>query len=157
MHQNRPNPIAHRDIKIENVLLHNKKFKLCDFGSASTKTLDFTQQSMSSDYIESMYEEFEKYTTLMYRPPEMIDRYKKYSVTCQADIWVIYIIIITLQMFGCVVYTLCFFQHPFQDAQKLAIVNGHYFMPGDMRISDKLKDFIRLLLVPNPANRPNIG
>lgn len=34
----------------------------------------------SSDKFDSLYEEFEKYTTLMYRPPEMIDKYKKFSV-----------------------------------------------------------------------------
>jgi serine/threonine protein kinase len=27
--------LTHRDLKIENVLLENKKFKLCDFGSSS--------------------------------------------------------------------------------------------------------------------------
>jgi AP2-associated kinase len=59
--------VSHRDLKLENVLLHDKRFKLCDFGSATlissggTSDLDF--------------DEFEKYTTLMYRPPEMIDKY----------------------------------------------------------------------------------
>jgi AP2-associated kinase len=53
-----------------------------------------------------MFEEFEKYTTLMYRPPEMIDKYKRFNVSQQADIW----------MLGCVLYTLCFCQHPFQEA-----------------------------------------
>ena len=28
--------ISHRDIKVENVLLNNGKFKLCDFGSCTT-------------------------------------------------------------------------------------------------------------------------
>jgi len=42
MHSQVP-PVAHRDIKIENVLLHNKKFKLCDFGSATKATLDYSK------------------------------------------------------------------------------------------------------------------
>lgn len=33
--------ITHRDLKIENVLLENKKFKLCDFGSCSKEILNF--------------------------------------------------------------------------------------------------------------------
>jgi len=33
-------PIAHRDIKIENILKFNNKYKLCDFGSASTSILN---------------------------------------------------------------------------------------------------------------------
>jgi AP2-associated kinase len=87
LHENIPKSISHRDIKIENILLQNKKFKLCDFGSASVKTLEFNTL-MPTHEVEALYEEFEKYTTLMYRPPEMIDRYKKFPVTNSADIWV---------------------------------------------------------------------
>eukprot|EP00347_Sterkiella_histriomuscorum_P002274 403368786 len=146
MHTQSP-PIAHRDLKIENVLLQNKRFKLCDFGSASTSTLDQNQAQLSQNQIDEVMEEFEKYTTMMYRPPEMIDKYKKYRVDTQADIW----------MLGCVAFTLCFFQHPFQESQRLGIINAHFYMPNDTRISEKMKNFIRLLLVPNPSNRPKVN
>jgi serine/threonine protein kinase len=41
--------IAHRDIKVENILLHNKQFKLCDFGSASKQVLDHDDPNLSDD------------------------------------------------------------------------------------------------------------
>ena len=43
-------------------------------------------------------ESFEKYTTLMYRPPEMMDQYLGYQVDLKVDLW----------MLGCILYTLCY-------------------------------------------------
>jgi len=145
MHSLKP-PIAHRDIKVENILLEGKKFKLCDFGSATIETLDYNTASKSK--ISEQIEGFERFTTLMYRPPEMIDQFFKFPVTEKVDIW----------MFGCVAFSLCYFKHPFQDAQKLGIVNAFYNFPEDPknRISEKLKDFIRNMLTPDPRLRPSI-
>lgn len=65
----------------------------------------------------------------MYRPPEMSDKYKNYVVNEKADIW----------MFGCIMYTLCFYRHPFQECSKLAIVNAHYMMiEPDGRVTEKM-------------------
>ena len=102
---------------------------------------------MTSQQLDIKVEQYESFTTMMYRPPEMIDRYLGYRVDMQADVW----------MFGCVAFSLAFGFHPFQDAQKIAILNTQYFMPKqEQRISDKLRDLISIILVPNPAERPNI-
>lgn len=93
--------VAHRDLKIENVLLNNKKFKLCDFGSASTQIIDFSK--INRQEYQKYEEQFEQNTTMMYRPPEMCDPYLNYKVDCKVDIW----------MLGCILYTLIFFKHPF--------------------------------------------
>ncbi len=85
----------------------------------------------------------------MYRPPEMLDQYLRYQVDLKVDIW----------MLGCILYSLCFGKHPFQDAKSLAIINAQYAIPYDdsfPHISDTLKDLIILLLTPNPENRPTI-
>jgi AP2-associated kinase len=136
--------ISHRDIKVENVLLSGKNFKLCDFGSATSAKLD--HQTASAHEVQERLEEYEKYTTMMYRPPEMIDMYMKYPVDTQADIW----------MLGCVAFSLCFGYHPFQDVQKIGILNAQYFIPNDdhQRISQKMRDLITIMLVPNPSARP---
>lgn len=74
--------ISHRDLKIENVLLQGKQFKLCDFGSS------WRQTTLPLDCVDERFEDYDKYTTMMYRPPEMIDKYKNWAVTSKVDIWV---------------------------------------------------------------------
>lgn len=91
------------------------------------------------------YEEiYEKNTTLMYRPPEMIELYLRYPVNEKVDIW----------MLGCILYILCFYKHPFQDASKLSIVNSGFYIPEN-NYSPDLINLIRILLIPNPMKRPS--
>ena len=55
----------------------------------------------------------------MYRPPEIVDPYLKYKVDNKADVW----------MTGCVLYTLCYFTHPFLDSNAIGIAAGTYRFP----------------------------
>merc|ERR1719171_3220907 len=73
---------------------------------------------------------------------------KGYEITERVDIW----------MLGCVLYTLAFYQHPFQDnATAMAISNAKYFIPKDhpKAKSDKLCSLINWLLSADPSVRPS--
>lgn len=77
-------PIIHRDIKVENILQTDGfgDFVLCDFGSATPKTLNPTVHG-----VVAVDEEIKRYTTLAYRAPEMIDLYSGVPITTKSDIW----------------------------------------------------------------------
>ena len=132
------------DLKIENCLFFDwNDVRICDFGSVNSFNLDFASISKEEYY---KYEEvFEKETTLMYRPPEMCDPYLKYKVNQKADMW----------MFGCVLYTLMFFKHPFFSCSKLAITMASYNWPEEPAYSVNLENLVRNLLTPNPDVRPS--
>ena len=145
MHSHNP-PIAHRDLKIENILKKKRDYKLCDFGSASDEPFD---PKISDEFVkEQNFAIFEKHSTLYYRAPEMCDRYGEHVVNEKVDIWAL----------GCVLYTMVFKEQPFMNAQKLEIINGNYNFPKDEQklYSEKFLDLIRVLLTPNPDERPNI-
>mmetsp|Transcript_19999 Transcript_19999/g.37131 ORF Transcript_19999/g.37131 Transcript_19999/m.37131 type:complete len:404 (+) Transcript_19999:2351-3562(+) len=136
--------VAHRDLKVENVLLSQKKFKLCDFGSWSDTTHDLA--SLPSSELQRLQEKFEGETTLMYRPPEMCDVFSRQEVSTKVDIW----------MLGCILYTLAYFKHPFQNQNQLAIVNVHYYFPETDRFDEKFRQLVKWLLDPCPTTRPDI-
>ena len=143
MHSQNP-PIAHRDVKIENVLKFGNVFKLCDFGSASTDVMIPEKETKESK--RDKFDIYERNTTFMYRPPEMVDEYGTFPVNEKADIWAL----------GCILYAILFKQQPFQDAQKLTIIKGDYYIPKEAKnYSDKIFDFIRLMLTPDPRIRPS--
>jgi len=81
----------------------------------------------------------------MYRPPEMIDLYLKYPIDERVDIWTL----------GCILFVMNYRYHPFQEEGKLSIVNTNvkYKKNGT---SEKMIDFMRHMLTPNPNFRPRI-
>ena len=108
----------HRDIKIENILIgKDNKMKICDFGSCTTEIIDFSRIP-KSEY-DLTKESIEAFTTPMYRPPEIVDPYLRYKVSGKADLW----------MLGCVLYTMCYFVHPFLDANAVGISGAVYKFP----------------------------
>ena len=50
-------------------------------------------------------------------------------------------------MLGCVAFTIAFARHPFEEQQKLAIINSQYIMGEG--VSEKYKDLIRFMLTPS--------
>ncbi|XP_038149710.1 AP2-associated protein kinase 1-like [Cyprinodon tularosa] len=140
LHQ-RKAPIVHRDLKVENILLHDKgHYVLCDFGSATNKF-----QNPQTEGVAAVEEEIKKYTTLSYRAPEMVNLYNNKIITTKADIWAL----------GCLLYKLCFFTLPFGESQ-VAICDGSFTIPDNSRYSYDLHCLIRYMLEPDPDKRPDI-
>lgn len=135
-------PVAHRDLKVENVLKYRDTFKLCDFGSATTKTF----QPTDSRSIGRIGDELNRYTTPAYRSPEMLDLWQKHKIDEKVDIWAL----------GCLLYRICFFVHPFDDGTNLQIINVNYSIPDNSPYSTQMHDLIQYMIDPNPETRPTI-
>ncbi|KAM5172800.1 AP2-associated protein kinase 1 [Mantella aurantiaca] len=134
-------PIIHRDLKVENILLHDRgHYVLCDFGSATNKC-----QNPQTEGVTAVEDEIKKYTTLSYRAPEMVNLYSGKVITAKADIWAL----------GCLLYKLCFFTLPFGESQ-VSICDGNFTIPDNSRYSHDMHCLIRYMLEPDPDKRPDI-
>lgn len=134
-------PIIHRDLKVENILQNDaQNFVLCDFGSATARVLNPNTHGLTN-----VEEEIQKYTTLSYRSPEMVDLYSNKSISTKADIWAM----------GCLLYKLCFFTLPFGEST-LAIQSGNFFIPDSSKYSRGMHQLIKYMLEPDQEKRPNI-
>ncbi|XP_034368050.1 AP2-associated protein kinase 1 isoform X14 [Arvicanthis niloticus] len=134
-------PIIHRDLKVENILLHDRgHYVLCDFGSATNKF-----QNPQAEGVNAVEDEIKKYTTLSYRAPEMVNLYSGKIISTKADIWAL----------GCLLYKLCYFTLPFGESQ-VAICDGSFTIPDNSRYSQDMHCLIRYMLEPDPDKRPDI-
>eukprot|EP01084_Bolivina_argentea_P064262 117230_1 len=148
LHAQNP-PIAHRDIKIDNILIkhaqnNNKneiRLKLCDFGSCVNGTpkicYDTQQINIESELIE-------RFTTPSYRSPEMIDLYQRKELSTKVDIWAL----------GCVLFLLCYFEHPFGEGAKMSILDAKYKIPNKEKYSKKITKIFKMCFNKDPIKRP---
>ncbi|KAL0379925.1 UNVERIFIED_CONTAM: putative serine/threonine-protein kinase DDB [Sesamum angustifolium] len=142
MHCQTP-PIAHRDLKAENLLLGSDGlWKLCDFGSISTNHKRFEkpeEMGIEEDNIR-------KHTTPAYRAPEMWDLFRRELINEKVDIWAL----------GCLLFRICYFKSAFDGESKLQILNGNYRIPDLPKYNTSLTDLIRDMLQSSPDDRPDI-
>eukprot|EP00483_Globobulimina_turgida_P000989 UN00991 len=151
LHAQNP-PIAHRDIKIDNVLItyiqnqytNNKKkirLKLCDFGSCVDGTPKICHDTQQIN-IES--ELIDRFTTPSYRSPEMIDLYQRKELSTKVDIWAL----------GCVLFLMAYYEHPFPEGAKMSILDAKYKIPDKTRYSKKVTKILKMCFNKDPIKRP---
>ncbi|XP_022998413.1 probable serine/threonine-protein kinase DDB_G0276461 isoform X1 [Cucurbita maxima] len=142
MHCRSP-PIAHRDLKAENLLLGSDgHWKLCDFGSTSTNHKRFEkpeEMGIEEDNIR-------KHTTPAYRAPEMWDLFRRELINEKVDIWAL----------GCLLFRICYFKSAFDGESKLQILNGNYRILELPKYSSSITDLIKDMLQASPNDRPDI-
>ncbi|KAJ8485183.1 hypothetical protein OPV22_017668 [Ensete ventricosum] len=142
MHSQSP-PVAHRDLKAENVLLGpDGAWKLCDFGSTSTNHKCFDK----SEEMGIEEDNIRKYTTPAYRAPEMWDLFRREVICEKVDIWAL----------GCLLYRICFLKSAFDGESKLQVLNGNYRIPDGPKYSSAMTDLIKDMLKASPNARPDI-
>ena len=139
LHQN---DIAHRDIKLENIMYDKDKkdLKLIDFGFAmktsTTNENGETKQILSNTFCGSLH----------YVSPEVV--LQKPHDPKKVDIWSL----------GVLAYVLFTGKLPFSDPCQKAvlqqIISTQYHEPS--HLSKQGKNFLSLLLDPNPDTRPSI-
>lgn len=142
MHCQSP-PIAHRDLKAENILLGSDGlWKLCDFGSTSTNHKRFErpeEMGIEEDNIR-------KHTTPAYRSPEMWDLLLREVISEKVDIWAL----------GCLLFRICYLKSAFDGESKLQVLNGNYRIPELPKYNSSMTDLIKDMLRSSPDSRPDI-
>ena len=143
LHSARPTYVVHRDLKLENLLVRaDGTIVLCDFGSCVegvVYTRDMSERSAADDVIQ-------RQTTQMYRAPEFVDLYMREELTEKSDIWAL----------GCIFYTLCFLEHPFQNQGSLAILQDRIKIPPSHELGAAGEALLRSFLDQDPEARPTV-
>ncbi|MES1909284.1 MAG: hypothetical protein MHM6MM_002047 [Cercozoa sp. M6MM] len=144
LHSLKPLPLVHRDVKIENVLLDAKGApKLCDFGSCMRTTREGVVLHTRKE-INEQEDQVNKFTTPMYRAPELVNLYSKKPIGTPVDVWAL----------GCVLFVLCFHVHPFEEGGAAQIMGANVRWPTAPKFGKHVIRTIRRCLSVDPRKRP---
>lgn len=145
LHAQQP-PIAHRDIRPENVLINNNQtgpmaYKLCNFGSATTEAY----QCETREEAAAAIEDIERHTNPGFRAPEMADPWGKHRISEKVDLWAL----------GVLVYYMMYMQLPFKPNNMALTGNPKVKFPSSAagRYTPSLCNVIEHLLEPDPEKR----
>lgn len=145
LHDHKP-VVVHRDIKAENILIcEDGSYKLCDFGSAKTEMVFPAGDTLRNEIAEDI----DRFTTMVYRAPEMLDLYMEKWIGDKVDIWAL----------GCLLFKMAYVVTPFEEAGRLGILNARVEFPQTLSsssYSENLRSTIKWLLTPDPEERPDI-
>jgi polo-like kinase 1 len=128
--------IIHRDLKLDNIFIHDMKIKIGDFGlAAQLKQPDEKKRTLCG--------------TPNYIAPEVLDQSGP-GHSFEVDVWAI----------GVILYSLLIGKPPFEtktvEETYSRIRANNYGFPADKPISNEAKELITKLLHPQPAMRPKI-
>lgn len=139
--------ICHRDIKLENIMLHNYKKNFGNAGSLTNpnldlKIIDFGFSKEAKDMVKTPC------GSLHYSAPELISGADYYG--CKVDIWAC----------GIVLYSIVYGSLPFDDENSLELAKkivGKQIRKdtSNFPVSEECKDLIDKCLEINPNLRPN--
>eukprot|EP00658_Telonema_sp_P-2_P085989 TRINITY_DN9942_c0_g1_i3.p1 TRINITY_DN9942_c0_g1~~TRINITY_DN9942_c0_g1_i3.p1 ORF type:complete len:369 (+),score=75.17 TRINITY_DN9942_c0_g1_i3:156-1262(+) len=92
----------------------------------------------------------DRYSTEMYRAPEMCDLYAQQLISEKVDVWAL----------GALIYTLAYWKQPFQDCGAFGIANANVPYPDNGGLAGhppSVADLIRWCLTKDPEQRPSMS
>lgn len=137
-------PIIHYDLKPGNILYHNGRVKITDFGLSKIMDSDSAEMDLTSQGAG----------TYWYLPPECFETAGIPKISTKVDVWSAGVVFFQL-LFGTKPFGNDLSQRQIWTQSVISQVKAVSF-PEKPRVSDEAKRFIAACLSPQPSSRPDV-